>query len=261
MENVIQLLKSNFYQAGRAGIGMELVAVAILFLLLVTVKEKNRYVIFVTILAIMVLNPLSYNNITTFWFQDEYWKIFSILTPVVVVAYAFARLVTELKGKVARCLMAAVCIFLVALSVRFEFDDMRFEMPENMLGVSAEIIELSEVLQTSEIPLVGVIAPREVIGSIREVNASISLLYGENLIREIIAGNCEFSTDGTRTFAENCASIVAAPSVVENQINVADLYGSNCIILEPEYDDNSLMERRGFGKIGETDAYIVYVRK
>lgn len=260
METVIQLLKDNFYTIGQIGISMELCAVSLLFLLLEKEKENNRYQILCMVLFVIVLNPMSYNNITTFWFFDDYWKLFLVGMPCVCVAYAFTELVCGGKSWWMRGGMLIACIVLVCLSNRFEFEVPRIEVPQNAYGVEDEIVELDKVLQSEEISLEKVIAPREVVASIREIDAEISLLYGEELIQRMIDGTYE-KNDDERSYTEICASIVSVPSEVENQINIAELYGSNCIVLSKKYDNKALMKKNSFARIGMTENYVVYVKK
>lgn len=261
MQEIVQLLKNSFYEMGSVGIAMELCVVALLFLLLEKAKEKSDYVVYSVLLLVLVLNPLAYNNITTFWLFDDYWKVFLVATPMICVAYAFTELIVNSKRIWMRCIMSIACVFLVALCVKFEFKPLKLTLPENTLGVDSEILELDEVLKTADIPLQEVIAPREVLGPIREVNATISLLYSEELIQKKLAGDYQAGSATEMNFTDVCMTIVAAPSAVVNQLNVADMYGTNCIILETEYDDQRVMNERGFVRLGITDDYVVYVRE
>lgn len=261
MQEVVQLLKNSFYEMSNVGIAMELCVAALLFLMLEKAKEKIDYVVYSVLLLVLVLNPLAYNNITTFWLFDDYWKMFLTATPMICVAYAFTELIVNSKKLWLRCLMGIACAFLVSMCANFEFKPLKLTWPENSLGVDREIREVDEVLKTADIPLRNVLAPREVLGSIREVNASISLLYSEELIQKKLAGDYQAESAAEANFTDVCMTIVAAPSAVANQLNVADMYGANCIILETEYDDQDLMEERGFIRLGFTENYVVYVRE
>lgn len=88
------------------------------------------------------------------------------------------------------------------------------------------------------------IAPRAVCAQIRELDASVNLLYGEDLIERMIAQDTVTEDETEKQFIEDCASIVAVPAAVDNQIAMAEKYNSNCVILEADYDDRRDGERR-----------------
>ena len=214
MEQVIGLLKNNVSETETVGISMVLFLVAFLYLLCAKNKERRGWLVFIALLFVLVLNPFSYNNITTFWFFDDYWKLFFTLMPTIIVAD----------------------------------------------GVSEELIELDAILCSAEVPVSNVIAPRNVIAHIREIDADVTLLYSEELIQRMIEKSYADEDEEYVQYIEHCASVVSAPDAVDNQINVAERYGSNCIILDTENDDAVLMSQRGFTRLGVTENYVVYVK-
>ena len=64
-----------------------------------------------------------------------------------------------------------------------------------------------------------------------------------------------------KEFIEECKTIVAVPDAVEHQLEVAEKYGSNCIVLEKSYDDQKKMQEAGYTYYGQTDDYTVYFRE
>ncbi len=260
MEQVIGLLKNNFSETETSGISMVLFLVAFLYLLCTKNKERRGWLVFIALLLVLVLNPFSYNNITTFWFFDDYWKLFFTLMPTIIVAYAFTVLIVEIKEKWLKCLMLLSCIFLIAFSERFSFEPVKAAVPETTDGVSEELIELDAILCSAEVPVSNVIAPRNVIAHIREIDADVTLLYSEELIQRMIEKSYADEDEEYVQYIEHCASVVSAPDAVDNQINVAERYGSNCIILDTENDDAVLMSQRGFARLGVTENYVVYVK-
>ena len=70
-----------------------------------------------------------------------------------------------------------------------------------------------------------------------------------------------FEEEEEKEFIEECKTIVAVPDAVEHQLEVAEKYGSNCIVLEKSYDDQKKMQEAGYTYYGQTDDYTVYFRE
>lgn len=71
---------------------------------------------------------------------------------------------------------------LVAVSMSFQFTAPKLAVPENAYHVEHEIAELDDALRESGRNIQNMIAPRAVCAQIRELDASVNLLYGEDLI-------------------------------------------------------------------------------
>ena len=84
-------------------------------------------------------------------------------------------------------------------------------------------------------------------------------MYGEDLIRQMIDGKDVSEDEEEKEFYEACATIVAVPQAVDHQIDVAERYGSNCIVLRISDDDEPKMEEAGYTCFGKTDSYVVYL--
>ena len=89
----------------------------------------------------------------------------------------------------------------------------------------------------------------------------VQLLYGEDLINHMIQDDYTFEEEEEKEFIEECKTIVAVPDAVEHQLEVAEKYGSNCIVLEKSYDDQKKMQEAGYTYYGQTDDYTVYFRE
>ena len=70
-----------------------------------------------------------------------------------------------------------------------------------------------------------------------------------------------YEEEEEKEFIEECKTIVAVPDAVEHQLEVAEKYGSNCIVLEKSYDDQKKMQEAGYTYYGQTDDYTVYFRE
>ena len=89
MEAVYQLLKSEFRQFGTGGISLVLALTALLFLM-AEWKRLSRgcrmYTAYAACMLVLVGNPFGYNDISTFWMETSYWKMFFLLLPAVAAA-------------------------------------------------------------------------------------------------------------------------------------------------------------------------------
>ena len=79
--------------------------------------------------------------------------------------------------------------------------------------------------------------------------------------QRMIAQDTVTEDETEKQFIEDCASIVAVPAAVDNQIAMAEKYNSNCVILEADYDDQTLMESAGYDCYGIAGSYVIYFRE
>lgn len=263
MEAVYQLLKKEFSTFGTEAISLVLVCAAILFCL----AERRRLgsgigmLLKYEVLFLLVLgNPFGYNNIRTFWMQDAYWKMFLLLLPAICIAVPVVEITMRQKYVWTGMLSFLACVGIVAVSMNFMFSEVKLAVPENSYKVDEEIVAVDQILRESGQPIKNMIAPREVCAQIREINPAVNLLYGEELIEQMAAGTALAEDETEQQFIDMCKTIVAVPSAVDHQLQVAAYYGSNCIALETLYDDAGMMEEAGYHCIGRTEAFAVYMR-
>lgn len=263
MEAVLQFLRDNFYLFGTEGISLVLVCVGILFWIAEQDKLEQRVgklMKYEILMFILIANPFGYNAISTFWVQQEYWKVFLLLLPVICIAASMTELLTRAEKKWQEAVMALACAGIVIVSMNFLFAEGKLAVPENADKVASEIIEADQIIREAGIATENMIAPREVCADIRKIDENVQLLYGEDLIEQMIDNMAVSDDPGEQQFIDACITIVAVPEAVEHQILVADMYGSNCILLEISYDDENTMEAAGFKCYGRTETYAVYFR-
>lgn len=264
MEAVLQLLRDNFKLFGTEGISLVLVCVGILFWIAEQDKLEQRVgklMKYEILMFILIANPFGYNAISTFWVQqEEYWKVFLLLLPVICIAASMTELLTRAEKKWQEAVMALACVGIVIASMNFLFAEGKLAVPENADKVAPEIIEVDQIIREAGIATDNMIAPREVCAQIREIDEGVQLLYGENLIEQMINKTAVSDDEEEQKFIDVCTTIVAVPEAVEHQLLVADMYGSNCILLETSYDDEKTMEAAGFKCYGRTEMYAVYFR-
>lgn len=162
--------------------------------------------------------------------QNEYRKMFMILVPAVIVAAFVVELTSGYQHTWAKALCLTGCAGFVILSMYFLFTQPKIQVIENQYKVPDKVVELDSLLREENHDIKNMIAPREVCSWIREINESVQLLYGEDLINHMIQDDYTFEEEEEKEFIEECKTIVAVPDVVEHQLEVAEKYGSNCIV-------------------------------
>ncbi|MEI2994790.1 MAG: hypothetical protein V8T24_07955 [Roseburia hominis] len=95
-----QLLKSEFRQFGTGGISLVLALTALLFLM-AEWKRLSRGCrmssAYAACMLVLVGNPFGYNDISTFWMEMSYWKMFFLLLPAVAAAIPVTELAVVTK--------------------------------------------------------------------------------------------------------------------------------------------------------------------
>ena len=117
-----------------------------------------------------------------------------------------------------------------------------------------EIAEPDDALRESGRSIQNMIAPRAVCAQIRELDASVNLLYGEDLIERMIAQDTVTEDETEKQFYRGlCKHCGRCRRQSTTRFAMAEKYNSNCVILEADYDDQTLMESAGY------DCYKVHM--
>lgn len=264
MVAAFEVLRSEFRNAGTEGISLALVGFAILFLLAEKKRineNKNKLVKYEILCFLLIANPFGYTCINSFWMQDEYRMMFMILIPTIIAAVFIVELTAGYQHVWAKALCLSGCAGFIILSMYFVFTQPKIQVIENQYKIPDKVVELDALLREENHTITNMIAPREVCSWIREINESVQLLYGDDMIKHIIKNDCTFEEEEEQEFYDACATIVAVPEAVDHQLEVAEKYGSNCIVLEKSYDDKEKMQVAGYTYYGETDDYTIYFKE
>lgn len=263
MAAAFEALREQFRNFNTEGISLALTGFSILFL--VAERERldwciDRLVKYEILFFLILGNPFGYNNISSFWMQADYGKIFMLLMPALVIAVFMTKLTGEFKTFLAKGLCVGGCIGLVVVSMYFRFGEVKIQPVQNYYKVSGDIVDLDTLLRNENHPITNMIAPREVCEQIREINESVQLLYGGDLIDWMINGKEAPEDENEKAYYEACSTIVAVPEALDYQIEVAEQYGSNCIVLSASNDDETKMQMAGYTCYGKTDSYVLYFK-
>lgn len=263
MIEAFEALREQFHTFGTSSISPALAGAALLFCMAQRerlrggAKSLTQYGV---LIFLLLANPFGYEIIRSFWMED-YWKLFMAALPFVFVAFAATQLAAGLKSVLKGALMLVCCIGVIAAGSFFAFDGNPVQAANDRRQQEREAAAVNEIIQSSGIVPQNMIAPREICGLIREVNPQVKLMYGEAIIEKMVDKTLQSEDEEMQKFVELCTAIVAVPSAVEYQIQAAELYGGNCILLETEYEDAGQLTQAGFVCLGRTEKYAVYFRK
>lgn len=257
-----EALREEFRIFGTEGISMVLVCAAILFCVVGKngmgehIRTLTAYgVLFFVLLA----NPFGYHIIHSFWVED-YRNLFMLVLPAVFVAVAIIEMTAAQDGFPKRAAIAVCCAGVVLASSFFDLRSGRLVETADMYANRREIEAVDQVIRDAGIMPRNMIAPREVAARIREMNPTVQLLYGETLTEGILDKTVTAEDETEQAFLDDCTALIAIPSAVDFRIQMAEKYGSNCILLENSYDEAELMENAGFLCYGRTENYAVYLK-
>lgn len=134
--------------------------------------------------------------------------------------------------------MCGICNFKYV----FLFTQPKIQVIENQYKVPDKVVELDSLLREENHDIKNMIAPREVCSWIREINESVQLLYGEDLINHMIQDDYTFEEEEEKEFIEECKTIVAVPDAVEHQLEVAENMAATVLFWK-----NPMMIRKNAG--------------
>lgn len=263
MIEAFETLREQFHTFGTSSISPALAGAVLLFCM--AQRERLRggaknLTQYGMLIFLLLANPFGYEIIRSFWMED-YWKLFMAALPFVFVAFAATQLAAGLKSVLKGAVMLVCCIGVIAAASFFAFDGKPVQAVNDRGQQEREAAAVNELIQTSGIVPQNMIAPREICGLIREVNPQVKLMYGEAMIEKMVDKTLQPEDEEMQRFVDLCTAIVAVPSAVEYQIQAADLYGGNCILLETEYEDAAQLTQAGFVCVGRTEKYALYFRQ
>ena len=230
-----EALRSEFRSAGAEGISLALVGFAILFFIAEKNRineNKNKLVKYEILCFLLIANPFGYTCINSFWMQNEYRKMFMILVPAVIVAAFVVELTSGYQHTWAKALCLTGCAGFVILSMYFLFTQPKIQVIENQYKVPDKVVELDSLLREENHDIKNMIAPREVCSWIREINESVQLLYGEDLINHMIQDDYTFEEE------EENSEFQVIEIIEDYEYKYGFEYNDKCVVAEWMYRKN-----------------------
>ena len=197
-------------------------------------KEKERSLLIYEVLGIVVLaTPVLANRLLTVGGNyGNYWMLYVILCAAVMIAYAGADVLSEMKEKKEKILVAICFAVALQFGIGFAYTAEAFALPMNTAKASPEVVCMSEALETVEAPCV--IAPAEAATELKKYNKDIKIIYGSDV-------------------SYNSGDL-------EQFIASAESYNCNCLIIETGMENEALLNEAGYQVLEITENYQLYTK-
>lgn len=242
----INIIKSSYEQFIGGGMYFALFLISMLYIFLKEKDKKKRifFIYFPILVFVVITNPFFYGLASVVFTVNTYYRLFWLLPLGTEIAYAAVLVVNEGKKKTEKIVIFCSLIIIIALSGKFYFDtNGTFSEFGNLYKVPDESVLIAQLISLDEEENKKVLVPGELTPYIRQIDASIELLYGRRpdtdywnnpLATELDNGNVEYIV---RILEENDCKYV--------------VFKRATVMREP-------IENYGFKMINETENYVIY---
>lgn len=247
LTDYINEIKSSYDQFVMGGMYFALFLVAMLYIFL---KEKDKkikmfFICFPIIAFLVIVNPIFYKFLSPAFSVNTYNRMFWILPIGIEIAYASILLISEEEKKSKKIITFIGIIIIIALSGNFYFhvDDGSFREFGNLYKLPDESVLVAQLIGIDEEENKKALVPADLVPYIRQIDASIELLYGREpdtaywnnpYATELDNGNVEYIVKILEK--NNCQYVV---------------YRRATVMREP-------IENYGYEMINETTNYVIY---
>lgn len=232
-----------------------LFAAALLFLILKRDDKENRkwLVGYTLLFAAVYICPLTARIIMKYCIGGfVYWRMFWILPTSVIVAYVAVSVCTAGKKKTIQAVCASLLMALIIVTGKNPYVGGRaiYQKAVNMQKLPADACQISELIAATraEGETALAVMPEDLVGYVRQYDASIRLLYGrrsksEKPVRKI-----------RRQMRKEQPKIKKLIRRIRQQ-------GVNYLVFLADEQQDTKIQRNGFEKIGKVGGYSVYKDK
>lgn len=242
------IIENSYSQFIGGGMYFALFLIAMLYIFL---KEKDKkkkilFVYFPILVFLVIINPIFVKLASIVFSVNTYCRLFWLLPLGIVIAYAGVLAVNEGEKNLEKIAIFISLIVIIALSGKFYFDTPgTFTEYGNLYKIPDESILVAQLIGIDEEENKKALVPQELVPYIRQIDATIELLYGrtadtaywENpLATELDNGNIEYISKVLEE--KNCQYVVLKRATV---------------LREP-------IENFDFKMISETQNYTIYKR-
>lgn len=242
----IDTIKSSYEQFIGGGMYFALFLVSMLYIFLKEKDKKKRifFVYFPILVFAVITNPV-FNALSSVVFTvNTYYRLFWLLPLGTVIAYAAVLVVNEGKKQIEKVAIFCSLIIIIALSGKFYFDTKgTFIEMGNLYKVPDESVLVAQLIGIDEEENKKALVPGELTPYIRQIDATIELLYGREpdtaywnnpLATELDNGNVEYIA-----------------KVLEEKECQYVVFKRATVMREP-------IQNYGFEMINETENYVIY---
>lgn len=242
----IDIVVSSYDQYRGTGMYIALFFVSMLYIFFREKDKRKRvFLIYFPILVfIIVSNPLFVKLAFTVFTINTYSRMFWLLPMGFTIAYAAVLVVNEGKSKLEKVgifASLAVIIFLSG-STYFKLDDTFFKYG-NLYKIPDEYVQVAQLIGADEEENKKALVPGELTPYIRQIDATIELLYGRQ--PDTAYWNNPYATELDNGNVEYIVKVLE-----ENECQYV-VYKRATVMREPIQD-------YGFEMIAETANYVIY---
>lgn len=270
---------------------LALYLVALLFLWLAGETEKKEFLIFSSVMGLLILCPLTAKILliykTAFFTHETIWEL---LPMTVLLAYglvmAFGKIMSAvekenrghktefgIKNKVCEVLVAAALVAVMFLSGNVSFAQTVTAKAEREDRIPVEVGEVLDLLEISQDETISLVAPDEVVEWARLYSGNIIMPYGRDMDEIGLTAYLydKYTSDiiGLHAWIQGT---LAAPESVEDAYLQEETYALQCaagnydyLIFTVERANNDLLayaleEYGEYSIFARTDYYVIYAR-
>jgi len=228
----LAVLKSVFSSYDTKAYSLIFLFLAIIYLIIKDKKYQRNLLIYEIFGILLLVTPFIGNKIVTIGAGKEAnWPVYGILCAIPLTAYAVTELWKQVDTRKEKYTFVAVFMLVMQLGLGHSLTGVQFGLPQNLQKTTCTTEQIAELLGDEEWH---VMAPVQVSGEIRQYAEEIRVFYNtsyEDMQKDL--------------------------KLLQNE---AAYYGCNCIILEECYDDEEVMQKGGYQKMGTVARYMIYRR-
>ena len=242
----IYIIKSSYYDFFIGGMYFALFLVSMLYIFL-REKDKNKKILLVyfPIFAFcVVINPIFYYVSSIAFSIHTYNRMFWVLPIGIVIAYAAVLAVNEGKGKFEKIIICGSLFIIIALSGKFYFvKNGTFLELGNLYKLPDESVLVAQLIGIDEEENKKALVPADLVPYIRQIDATIELLYGRQA--DIAYWNNPYATE-----LDN--------GNVKYIVNLLEKNNCQYVVYRRATVMNKPIQNYGYEMINETTNYVIY---
>lgn len=224
--------------------------ISILAMIVIFIKEKdntkrNFLIYYPALIFVVILNPLFYEYILKKYITSGvFYRFFWLIPSGIIIAYSIVQIVSNISQKTRRVVVIIAFLAIIMYSGNFMYTSETFQKVDNYYKVPDNCMEVCDILNEIPIENKKAMVSTDLIGYIRQVDASIKLAYqrrphGDYNIYEI----WKFYNAGD---VENLCNMCK-----EQDVNIIVYDNSIALTTSPEY--------YGYNLYAQTEHYDIYV--
>lgn len=250
---MIDLVKYNYNKFNGNGMYLALFYCALLYIYIMD-KKKREALVYPSLLTLcLAMIPVSGYVIANIIIgEDVYWRIFWLLPIILVIGYTATHLISMQSDRKNTIIVTTFILVTIMLSGSLVYTKSNFQIPDNYFKIPDAAIEISEIVQedrekTGEALDTKLAAPHSLASTIRQYDASISMVYGRRPEDTGIENIIDLA-DQLNYWGPDMDMIVEI--ILE--------YNCKYIVLNENQVPTSTPEESGFTELGHAQHYIVY---